>query len=229
MGGMAMAWNLTLHGEAPQDGGDRALIADFGQTVPLLSSASVGGGWREARYVANLSVGRNWQTDDPLTTMRRRVEALGIPAADAVLLATSVDVAAYTRAEAFVSPWRVHCLVTAGVANAARAGVSVPVELRFGGTINLLLGLEGRLSPSALVAAVQTATEAKAGVLDELGICGPDGHRATGTTTDTVTVACVRAAPLSHYAGTASPVGAAIGQAVRTAMREALAPTEAQT
>jgi iron complex transport system ATP-binding protein len=70
--------------------------------------------------------------------------------------------------------------------------------------------------------AVITATEAKTAVLKERNILTPEGDSATGTSTDTVTVACTNNGMLQSYAGPVTTIGWLIARAVRQALQESL-------
>ena len=50
--------------------------------------------------------------------------------------------------------------------------------------------MDGALTPAAMVNAVITATEAKTMTLAEWDVRTPEGEPASGTSTDTVVVAC---------------------------------------
>src|SRR5207249_8381217 len=113
----------------------------------------------------------------------------------------------------------VEAFTTVGVSNAVRAGEPVvsPNEgrVRLGaGTINIILVTNARLSSSAMVGAVQVATESKTAVLLAKDV--PSWTRrpgATGTGTDAVVVACGNGLTL-RYSGTHTPIGAMIGRLV---------------
>jgi adenosylcobinamide hydrolase len=87
-------------------------------------------------------------------------------------------------------------------------------------TINMVVVVEAALTDTALVYAVQTATEAKAQALADAGIAAAnhDGF-ATGTATDSI---CVAAAPgaTEPFAGPMSSAGTAIARCVHAAVLE---------
>ena len=207
------------------------------------SSAPLGGGVGHHRYILNRSVDKNWRTDKPEDDpddnegifsndpgqhpdTARYAEHLGLPAAQTVGLITAVSMANLTYAGAEREGWRVHTLVTAGVGNAAAAGGRFPLDEALAGTVNLIVLIEGRLSPSALVGAVQTTTEAKVAAFRAAfaskGVTTRFGKAATGTTTDTVTVVNLTDAPRSLYAGTATAPGFLVAQTVYQALTAAL-------
>ena len=89
------------------------------------------------------------------------------------------------------------------------------------GTINLIVLVDARLSRSAQVNAVMTATEAKTLALIERDTRTREGGYATGTSTDSVVIAATgRGEPL-RYAGTATKLGWLIGRTVRECMQAA--------
>ncbi|PZT55467.1 adenosylcobinamide amidohydrolase [Paenibacillus silvae] len=95
------------------------------------------------------------------------------------------------------------------------------------GTINIMLWLNGQMTPGAMVNAIQTAVEAKAAALADAGIKDSEnGLTATGTTTDAIVLAVRQtkheSQPLHTYAGTATALGAAIGRLVYDTVTESL-------
>jgi iron complex transport system ATP-binding protein len=116
----------------------------------------------------------------------------------------------------------VAAVVTAGLSNPAAAGLSPPAVLG-PGTINLILLVAADLSPAAMVNAAITATEAKTDVLRQYAVHTPEGHLATGTSTDSVVVAGTGRGTQLPYAGPATTVGWLIGRCVRQSLAAALA------
>jgi hypothetical protein len=121
--------------------------------------------------------------------------------------------------------------VTAGVdVNGGRAGDPArhyELDGRWtylGGTINILLFVDGNLPPHTLVRALVTATEAKAAALQEL--MAPSRYSrgiATGSGTDQIIAVSNAESPhLFTCAGKHSKLGELIGKVVKEATREAL-------
>lgn len=198
-----------------------------------VSSAPLNGGFGRHRFVLNRSVDKNWRCTDPRGDVQRYAEHLGLPSAQTVGLITAVSMAELRYAGAARDGWHVHTLATVGVGNAAAAGGQFPLDepkvdepQTHAGTINLIVLLEGYLSSSALIGAVQSATEAKVAVLRAAGVTTRFGEAATGTTTDTVTL--VNLVPEgsqtrnSLYAGLATVPGFLIAQTVHHALSAAL-------
>ena len=107
--------------------------------------------------------------------------------------------------------------VTVGLANTTSAGITPPVAAR-PGTINTILLIDAGLAPAAMVNAVITATEAKTMTLSEWDVRTHDGHAASGTSTDSVVVACTGRGQPVHFAGPATTVGWLVARAVRQAI-----------
>jgi adenosylcobinamide hydrolase len=113
-------------------------------------------------------------------------------------------------------------VVSVGLSNTSSAGVTKPIGPESGGadpgTINIVLLVDGDLTPAAMVNAVITATEAKTMTLTAWDVKTPEGDAASGTSTDTVVVACTGRGEKLCYAGPATPVGWLAARAVRASM-----------
>jgi adenosylcobinamide hydrolase len=128
----------------------------------------------------------------------------------------------------------VAAVVSIGLSNTTSAGVTPPIGREPAGdansrpsaaaatpkpgTINVILLIDGALTPAAMVNAVITATEAKTMTLGAWDVKTPEGDAASGTSTDTVVVACTGRGDELSYAGPATPVGWLAARAVRAAM-----------
>ena len=185
-----------------------------------LSSAIVGGGYRRTRHIINVKVDKGFSDKDPKAWLRSLARQMNIHVSFIGLLtAVKLSKARFTFVES--NGYRVGALITAGVSNASAAGITPPFANGIG-TINLILLLDARLTPAAMVNAVITATEAKTAVLNENQILTPNGDSATGTSTDTVTIATTGQGALQHYAGPVTTFGWLIARAVRQSLQESL-------
>jgi adenosylcobinamide hydrolase len=197
------------------------LILYSQQPLTVLSSAVVGGGLVRVRYLLNRHVHRDYNCLDPVTDLVAFARSRGISEAFVgQMTAVSLQKArAITlRAETLT----VAAVVTAGLSNATTPGLSAPVTPG-PGTINMILLIDACLTPAAMVNAVITATEVKTQVLMARGAHTPEGHAATGTSTDAIAVASIGSGMPLAYAGPVTLVGWLIGRCVRTALEEALA------
>jgi len=215
-----------MHPELPIPGlrirrGDDLIQVIAEQPLRCLSSSFHGGGYRRVRHILNARVNADYRSDDPSADLSAMAARHGIDDAFIGLL-TAVPLHTARLAVDTAEGITVGALVTAGVGNASSAGISPPCAPS-PGTINIILLIDARLSRAALANALITATEAKCAVLAELGVRCADGSPATGTSTDTVTVASTGRGAPQPYAGPATTPGWLIGRTVRTAVHEALA------
>lgn len=248
--------------------GEPYLQIDAGSPLRTLHSSIWNGGYGAAKTLINRQVNKRYSCEDPVQEMERFLRQEGVEADGccAMLTAALVEGAGFASLrwrdcreaesgqsgagngaaeggrtgetydpddELAVCAW-----VTAGLGNAARAGAQQPLERIYPGTINIILLIDGRLSDAAMVGAVLTATEAKAAVLQEMGIRAaaggpedkPGGDEtnaeppiATGTTTDAVLLAATdRDGRTYEYAGTATRLGYLVGRSVAEALRTAV-------
>lgn len=215
--------NVGLKRTLPSaEGWEHHLILTLPGPCTAVSSAPLNGGLNTIRAVVNRSVPQGWTCDDPEADMARYVAGLGLEPETTVGLITAVSIADLQVAAAARGAWRVYTFVTAGTGNAAAAGGRFPSGEAAAGTVNLIVLVEGSLSPAALVNAVLTATEAKTAAFRAAGVQTRFGEPATGTTTDTVTVVNLAASPTSPYAGLATVPGFLIAETVYTALGTAL-------
>ncbi|WP_110933697.1 adenosylcobinamide amidohydrolase [Paenibacillus bouchesdurhonensis] len=208
---------------------ERHILLEAPERMDSLGSAVYGGGMQSLQRFVNIYVDRFYHCEDPERDIRNLLRDWGYPEQGAAGLLTAVQLQHTAIVEEQGADYGVLCCVTAGVSNAARAGVrrtTFPASWT-PGTINIMLVVDGRMTPAAMVNAIITATEAKAAALSDLGVRDAEiGLTATGTTTDAVMLGVSQRAkwPLLHaYAGTATDLGGAIGRLVYDAVRESLA------
>jgi len=190
------------------------------EMLTVLSSSFFGGGFRRVRHILNAKVAEDYCSDDPAADLRAIAGRCGVNDPFVGLL-TAVPLRKARIVFAGEEGLGVWVLATAGVRNATSAGVSRPCESR-PGTINIVVLLDAKLTRPAMLNAIITVTEAKCAVLHEMDIRTPDGGLATGTSTDTVSVAMTGLGPAQPYAGPATVLGWLIAKTVRQAVRESL-------
>jgi adenosylcobinamide amidohydrolase len=195
-----------------------SLILDLLEPRLLISSAPHRGGLTSSRYVVNSTVPRDYCPPDVPASIAAHLETLGLPPESSTACVTAVNVWDHVQTEASGAGFRCTVFVTAGIGNLSSPGLTAVSDQR-PGTINLIALLEADLPPAALVEAVQIVTEVKARVL--AGRVTHDGHPATGTSTDTVTVVLLPG-PASAYCGAVTPVGNVLARAVEGALSGAL-------
>jgi adenosylcobinamide amidohydrolase len=174
-----------------------------------IASAPHGGGLGMRRWVVNAQVPGSYARRDPDHHLGKLGVSLGLPGRGVGML-TAADV----RQHGVASDGGVSVVATVGLAHpilAAAPGNGARQPLV--GTINVVTSLPDRLSDSALVNAVSTATEAKVQALSELGVGG------TGTATDAVCVLCPAEGRPHDFAGPRSTWGSRLARAVHAAVR----------
>ncbi|MDH6674627.1 adenosylcobinamide hydrolase [Paenibacillus sp. LBL] len=192
-----------------------------------LSSAIYGGGFGRVDHLVNRYVNRHYDCSDPVNDMFSFIEEHGYPAGSTAGLMTAVKLKYASIWEERGEQASILCCATAGVGNAARAGSSRTTFAAYQpGTINIMLLIDGMMTPACMVNAVLTATEAKAAALHDLGVKDHEtGAIATGTTTDAIVLG-VSGNPAygvnHHYAGTATDMGGMIGQLVYRSVTESI-------
>lgn len=201
------------------------ITARVQQPLQTISSAVYGGGMGKADTVVNWKVPLNYNCVDPVRDVGRMLERWGLPPAATIGLLTAAKLTHASIVEAEGDCFNVFCMASSGTGNAARAGMSRDVFPAYSpGTINIVLFIDGRMTPSAIVNAVITATEAKTAALQDLGIADhANGSGATGTTTDAVVIGVSqseRFGALHEYAGAATTIGNLIGRVVYEAVYE---------
>jgi iron complex transport system ATP-binding protein len=201
------------------------LIIDLKSRRRVLSSAPHGGGLVHARYILNHAIA----TDQPHARICREpsrhlaaiAKAAGLNDA-AVGLMTAVPMKELVRTTVKREGLCVEVFATVGVTNAVRVGETVGnPKRRAAGSINLILIVHADLTNSAMVCAVQVATEAKCAVLLANKVRSARGGAATGTGTDATVVGCLKG-PRLQYSGTHTRIGELIGKAVRLAVEKGL-------
>lgn len=115
-------------------------------------------------------------------------------------------------------------VVTAGTGNAVDATKSLNRnELRYPGTINTWVFINGKVTDEAFYQAMITATEAKSKALyEEQVLDRHSGTIATGTGTDSLLIAAIQAGDDVQYAGPLTTFGQLIGYGVCDATRKAI-------
>lgn len=194
-----------------------ALIIDLKQPRRVLSSAPFGGGLVSSRYLVNSTVPEDFRCDAE-ATVRALLDRHELAGAATTCALTAVNVEHYQQARAVEQDVCATVFVTVGLSNLAAPGLS-PLAPALPGTINIFALVAADLPDAALVETVQIITEIKARRL--AGRLTRNGHPATGTSTDTVTVALLPG-PSHAYAGAVTPVGRALARACDAALKLAL-------
>jgi iron complex transport system ATP-binding protein len=205
--------------------GRRAVRVSSERPLTVLSSAVIGGGYGSTREILNVHVDDQYDGGRPDEDLAVVATELGVGEPFVGLMTAAYTEFARCAVET-LGELTVAAVVSVGLSNTSSAGVTPPIAADppdgggapGPGTINVILLVDGALTPAAMANAVITATEAKTMTLVEWAVRTPDGHAASGTSTDTVVVACTDRGEDMSYAGPATPVGWLIGRVVRAAM-----------
>ena len=198
--------------------GERHYVLRLDRPYTFLSSAPLGEGILDCRWILSLEVGPDDDVTYPMEYLRTRASSFGIPAAESLIgLLTAVphvDVQVASRSEDGVT---VTALATVGISNASGPGQrdvplskDTPCERAIAdvpGTINQITLIDADLSHGALARASTMITEAKTLALMEAGITTRGGSAATGTSTDVTVVGHSGRGVHFDYAGSATLVG----------------------
>lgn len=187
-----------------------------------LSSGVVGGGFQKTRHILNLHVHKDYAGSNPPLDLKKFARGINIREKFiGMMTAATID---STKPVLLAEHGLTVCaIVTVGLGNSTCAGITPPfLHESQAGTINTIVILDARLSRSAMVNAVITATEAKAAALQLLNRKTKDGDPATGTSTDSVVIVTTNKGELFKYAGSVALPGWLIARAVRQSISQAL-------
>ncbi len=211
--------NVGIDGVAANANG-RALVITSDVRLRILSSALLNGGLVRARSIVNYHVPSNFGNPSPELFLKRAISRLGLPT-PVVGMMTAVNIKNLS-VKTDKDGVRVCCLATAGLSYPAAAGERIEQASRQS-TVNIILIVDGDLTESAMVGAVKTATEAKALVLRDLDVRSRFSREgASGTTTDSLCIACTGRGKTQNYSGTATTLGQKIARLVRGSVEEAV-------
>lgn len=202
---------------------EHCLAITSAMPLRVLSSALVGEGFGRVRHFANFHVDKHYDGHSPNEDLTQWLLAQDLPLTSvAMMTAVHLNSACVVSKPLGDLPHGVMALVTAGVGNAV--DISVPSQddprlaLRAApkvGTINMFIFLDAHLTDGAFVNACLSATEAKVQALRQVGVKDPySGTPATGTSTDSVSIAATQRGDATPYAGSGTPIGRALGEAV---------------
>ena len=183
-----------------------------------LSTTVHGGGWGEATGVLLAHVEPDYDCPLPGDYAEKRLLELGLPR-DTIVFLTAADVTRYAHAQ---SPHgRAEALATLALTHPACPTTGDTGAPGVASTVNLLVAVRGRLTPSARVDAFRTASETKAAFLALTGLsCGR--NPAWSTVSDATALLECGEGPREPYAGPGTHVGREIAQAVLLVLEKTL-------
>lgn len=203
---------------------DKVMHITSKQPLRTISSGVIGDGLGWSQHFCNFHVDKHYDCSDPATDVRHWLQELNIPAEQTVAMMTAVNLNDHIMLIRDEPSWSCVVVVTAGVGNAVDITAQTePEAVRRIGTINTMLFLDGHLTDGGLCNAMLSATEAKTKAMHELKVKDKgSGTIATGTSTDSLLIACSQRGAATPYAGSGTLVGKRIGQLVYEATVKAV-------
>lgn len=190
-----------------------------------ISSAIFNGGAKHIRNVLNIGVPPGYSDValhmDPMALITMSAAKLDLKK-DYLAMVTAANVHNFSLVSKKNEECTVYVAATAGCSHGEAGGETIRVE-EIVGTINVIVLIDGAPVQSCLAASMITATEAKSAALHDFDVRSRyTGDLATGSITDSVTVATTgRGIPIV-LGGPASTLGQLIGACTRQAVSEAL-------
>jgi hypothetical protein len=141
-------------------------------------------------------------------------------------MVTAAKIQNYSLKTKKADGFSVSVAATAGCQHGESSGEEMDVQ-EIAGTINIIVFIDGNPIDSCMVASVITATEAKSAALRDFDVRSRyTGDSATGSVTDSVTVATTGKGKNLILGGPASKLGKLVGSCTRQAVSEALLKQE---
>ncbi len=217
------------------DRGDDHYVLRMEHPILFLSSAPLGEGLVEARWVLSQQVNAHAGFDNLEANLRERAGRLGVPEGETFIgLLTAVDHRDLSVSTLEEGEVRVTALATVGITSSsspAEKNVHNYGDLRDDmegeqalspATINIVVLADANLPAGALVRASTMATEAKTLALVEAGVKTREGNLVTGTVTDVTVVGHTGRGRHFRYAGSATLVGWLVANSVYRAVTDGL-------
>jgi adenosylcobinamide amidohydrolase len=200
-----------------------AIVSDGGLTT--VSSAIYNGGFKKVKAILNIQVPEGYSDlklhEDPLHLVTTSSKKVGVHD-NYLAMITAAKISNMSRVAKSDGNIVVNVVATAGASHGESAGETINAD-QTGGTINIIVVINGDPTDSCLVASFVTATEAKTAALNDLDIRSRySGEAATGTITDSLSVATTNTGPLIELGGPASKLGQLVASCVREAVKDAV-------
>jgi iron complex transport system ATP-binding protein len=207
-----------------------AVISD----TPLntLSSGIYNGGYKKVNAILNVSVPDSYNDEylhyDPMNLIYDAQKKLQVTT-DFVAMLTAAKIQNLSITTRQVGDVEIVAIATAGWRHGESAGEDIKNGHYVPGTINIMVILAANPTDSCLVGLFLTATEAKTAAMNDYDIRSRySGDAATGTVTDSLSVAATGVGEKIEFGGPASSVGQLVGSAVRQVVKEAADKQEGQ-
>ena len=208
---------------------DNVLAVICDSSLKTVSSAIYNGGHNLVKAVLSVGVPEGYSDLslhlDPLELITSSAAKIGLTK-DYLAMVTAAKIENYSLVSKKAANFSVSVVATAGCSHGESSGEEMDVQ-EVAGTINIIVLIDGNPSESCMVAALITATEAKSAVMRDFDVRSRyTGDSATGSITDSVTVASTCNGKTLNLAGPASKLGKLVGSCARRAVAEALLKQE---
>lgn len=208
---------------------DNVLAISSEEGLTAVSSAIFNGGFKKVKAVLNVGVPEGYNDRflhlDPLELITSSAAKLDLTK-DYLAMVTAAKIKNYSWVTKKAFDFSVSAAATAGCSHGESSGEAMDVE-ETPGTINVIVFIDGAPTDSCIIASLITATEAKSAALRDFDIRSfYTGDSATGSITDSVTVATNNKGKAIVYGGPASKLGQMVGYCTRKAVTEALIKQE---
>ncbi|MGD6807104.1 MAG: adenosylcobinamide amidohydrolase [Candidatus Bathyarchaeia archaeon] len=208
---------------------DNVLAVICDNPLKTVSSAIFNGGSRQVKAVLNIGVPAGYSDValhlDPLELVFLSAPKVNVKE-DYLAMITAANVHNFSLVTKKSEHYTVHVAATAGCSHGESSGEAIKIE-EITGTINIIVFIDGNPAESCMVAALITATEAKSAALRDFDVRSRySGDSATGSITDSVTVASTGKGRIVSLGGPASDLGQLVGYCTRRAVTEALLKQE---
>ena len=200
-----------------------AIISDTPLTA--LSSGIYNGGLKKVHAILNVSVPDDYNDmhlhDDPMNLVYDAQKNLQITP-NCIAMLTAAKIQNLSIATRQIGDITITAIATAGWRHGESAGESIESSHYMAGTINVMVVLNAQPTDSCIVSLFLTATEAKTAAMNDYDIRSRySGDVATGTITDSLSVAVTGQGEKIELGGPASNVGQLVGSVVRQVVKEA--------
>jgi len=197
--------------------------------LKTVSSAYFNGGTRQVKTLLNIGVPEGYNDRslhlDPLELITSSAAKVGVTE-DYLAMVTAAKIKNYSLVTKKADGFSVSIAATAGCQHGESSGEEMDVR-EITGTINIIVFIDGDPTDSCMVASLITATEAKSAALRDFDVRSRyTGDSATGSVTDSVTVASTGKGKNLILGGPASKLGKLVGSCTRQAVSEALLKQE---
>jgi adenosylcobinamide hydrolase len=197
--------------------------------LKTVSSAIFNGGGKQVKAVLNIGVPEGYSDHslhlDPMHLITSSASKLDITQ-DYLAMVTAAKIENYALFQNKTPDFSVTVAATAGCSHGESSGEEMDVQ-EIAGTINIIIFIDGNPTDSCMVAALITATEAKSAALRDFDVRSRyTGDSATGSITDSATVASTGKGKTLTLAGPASKLGKLVGVCTRKAVAKALVTQE---